>query len=124
LPQVSKEGYTGKNSTDSMTSKPRLGAFSILKSSLLIICWSLQFWLSACAGTGSREDDTFAFGDYKDEISDGIKDDHSNYLESPSYGKYSRQYGLDSKAASSHSYRENKLTTEGNAVQIHLLRVL
>ncbi|ONK59625.1 uncharacterized protein A4U43_C08F8390 [Asparagus officinalis] len=83
LPQVSKDGSVGKNSVDPAMSKPpRLG---------------------------SREDTTFGSGDYKDESGNNIQGDYSNYLESATH-RY--QQGSGSKAASSHLYQENKLSSE------------
>ncbi|KAJ6827105.1 uncharacterized protein M6B38_367660 [Iris pallida] len=87
VPQVSKDGSTGKNSTDSSTSKQ--------------------------SRLGGREDSTYS--DCKDESIDKMKGDQPSYLESPSYEKYSHPHGYDTNMSSSqtfHPYQENKFIPE------------
>ncbi|KAJ6815448.1 uncharacterized protein M6B38_133100 [Iris pallida] len=89
VPQVTKDGFTGKHSTDSSTLKqPRLGG---------------------------REDSTPITGVCKDESTDKMRSDQPNYLESPSYEKYSHPHGYDRNVSSRqnfHPYQENKLISE------------
>lgn len=82
----------------------------------MLVANSYILKIHSCAVTESREETTFAFCDYKEEINDNIKGDHSSYLESPSHAKYLHLHGLDLKVASSRLYQENKLTSEGITV--------
>ncbi|KAF8406421.1 hypothetical protein HHK36_008508 [Tetracentron sinense] len=92
MPQISKDGSVGRNSTDVAQSR---------RTKL-----------------GSIEDLSSAIDDYKDEKDDNSKGGYSNYSGNPSYEKHVHPYGSDSKLETSQnlqSYPDKKFNVEGTS---------